>query len=131
MARQKNINNYKDLYAYDVAQNVYQDGELWDTKAINQSIEMILTTLYGERLFNPGFGSNFPLKIFDNMSQGKGEEILDDVVGAIKRWDDRIAIDESEVRLIVKEEQNTVVLVVPYTVRKNGIKTEYIKKFTN
>jgi phage baseplate assembly protein W len=46
-----------DIFAYDMAKNSQTDGELLNEDAINVSIENILMTNRGERVFLPDFGS--------------------------------------------------------------------------
>lgn len=117
-----------DAWAYDVKLDVIKGGEVYDIDVINQSIEMILGTLIGERLFNPGFGSNFQLNVFDTMNIETGAELLEDTVNAIKRWEDRVIVLESEVDLKLIPDQNTMILTIPYIVRDRNIRSEFKKQ---
>ena len=66
---------YSDSYAYDISKNVMTKGELWNDDVIKQSIEMIIGTITGERLFNFRFGCYLWADLFDNMTEAKGEKM--------------------------------------------------------
>jgi phage baseplate assembly protein W len=121
------IKQFTDRWAYDIAQDIYHKGEVHDEDVINQSIELILSTSYGERFFNPSFGSSLPYRLFDTMSVDFGEKILDDIVVAINRWEDRITIVEDQMRMVINPDQNSFNILIPYIVKKNG-KVSYFKK---
>ena len=46
----KTLRNISEKWAYDIDKNPIDQGEIWDVDCINQSIEMILGTMPGERL---------------------------------------------------------------------------------
>jgi phage baseplate assembly protein W len=121
------IKQFTDRWAYDIAQDIYHHGEVHDEDVINQSIELILSTAYGERFFNPSFGSSLPYRLFDTIDENFGERILDDIVVAINRWEDRITIMEDQMRMVINPDQNSINIVIPYIVKRNG-KTSYFKK---
>jgi phage baseplate assembly protein W len=123
-----NIYQYTNKWAYDLSLDMNRDGEINDVDVINQSIELILTTLRGERLFNPSFGSDFQLRIFDNIDNGFLEMLIDDTVNSIKKWETRITILESEVRLMVNPDQNSATITIPYIINGKSIKAEFNKK---
>ena len=66
-----------DRWAYDISQNPISKGEIYDTDVINQSIENILMTTVGERIFNINYGSNLMYRVFEIASEKTGEKILD------------------------------------------------------
>lgn len=119
---------FSGKWAYDTSLQIKREGELWDIPVINQSIELILGTLIGERFFNPMFGSNLPLRIFENIDESTGEQIIEDVIGAIKRWEDRIYIIEEEVRLTVSPDEHFIIIDIPYILRRDGRKSRFEKK---
>ena len=92
---------------------------------------MILTTLRGERLFNPAFGSDFTLRIFDTIDENMLEQLIDDTVGAIKRWEPRITIIESAVSLVVRPDSNAVFISIPYVINGRNIKATFEKQMSN
>lgn len=116
-------------WAYDIDKDVISNGEIFDQEVIDQSIEMILGTSLGSRLFNIGFGSNFSYKVFSNMTSGHLERVLDDTVKAIKRWDDRIIIIEDNVRIVANTDQHSILLTIPYIIKNTGEKAVFNKKF--
>jgi phage baseplate assembly protein W len=117
-----------DYWAYDIAKNVVSKGEVKNVEVINQSIEQILGTLYGERIFNLSFGSDLSLKLFEVVSKNKGERLLNDIVVAIEKWENRIRIIESQMKLIIDSDNNSIYISIPYIVRKESIKGIFSKK---
>lgn len=120
-----------DRWAYDIDKNPIDQGEIWDVDVINQSIEMILGTMYGERLFNPGFGFGLQYRIFESMSSSKAESLLDEISTAIKRWEDRITLLESEMRIIANVDKNSVIIIIPYIINRVNIKSVFKKKLVS
>jgi phage baseplate assembly protein W len=117
-----------DPWAYDLEKKVIRKGEIWDVDVINQSIEMILGTIWGERLFNPSFGCGLQMKIFETVTEDSGEEILNEIANALKRWEDRITVLETEMRLYFNEDAHTLVLMIPYIINERQIKSTFKKK---
>lgn len=120
-----------DRWAYDIDKNPIDQGEIWDVDVINQSIEMILGTIYGERLFNPSFGFGLQYRIFESMSSSKAESLLDEISTAIKRWEDRITLLESEMRIIANVDKNSVIIIIPYIINRVNIKSVFKKKLVS
>lgn len=125
MAFQK---EYSDIFAYDIDKDVRGFGEATNDFAINNSIENILLTSFGERLFLPYFGSPLGYIVFESLNNTNGERILDEIISAIKRWETRISIVESEVELNIFKDQNTVTLVIPYIISRTGLKSTFSRK---
>lgn len=124
------IKKYSDDWAFDLDIQLMQGGEIKNVDVINQSIEMILSTLPGERLFNPTFGSDFQLRIFDTMDVGFLERLIDDTVGAIQRWETRIDIIEKEVQLTINPDGNSAIIYIPYIIRERQLKAAFQRKIT-
>jgi len=122
-----NDNIYAD-WAYDIDKDPIHIGENRDTDTINQSIEMILATNRGERLFNPSFGFGLMNKIFDLENNNQFEKILDDLAKEIMYWDNRIQIVEKDMKIIKNTDQHSIVLIIPYYIKINGIASVFKKK---
>jgi len=124
------IKKYADDWAFDLEIQLRQNGEIKNVDVINQSIEMILMTLPGERLFNPSFGSNFQLRLFDTLDKYFLNRLLDDTINAIKRWEDRITIIESDVRLTINPDGNSAFIMIPYIIKERHLKAVFQRKIT-
>jgi uncharacterized protein len=116
-----------DNWAEDIAEKS-SDGIVTDNKVIQQSITAILFTIAGERIFFPFFGAGLQRYLFDNMNAAKAEEILDRAASQIKRWEDRIDLQEDQMRLISNADENSVTLVIPYIIKRTNISSTYSKK---
>ena len=125
------MNADSDRWAYDISQNVITKGEVYDVAVINQSIENILMTMVGERIFNITYGSNIMRRVFETITPQTGEQILNDIVAAIKRWDNRVRIIESEMHLTIDEDNNSALIEIPYQIISTGLVSTFKKKIVN
>jgi phage baseplate assembly protein W len=123
-----NVKLFSDHYAYDISKNVLSKGEIYDTDVLSQSIEMILTTMFNERLFNSAFGSVLPSYLFDFINENSGEKLLDDIITAIHRWDDRIIVIAGSATLQILNDQYAIILTLPYYIKQNGVTGVFKKK---
>lgn len=115
-------------WATDLSLKYQTEGEIYDEDVINQSIESILSTGYGERAFNLGFGSDFKNRIFDVADDRFGERLLDDVVQALKINENRIFVDPNSVRLVLSPDDNTATITIPYIITMTGQKAIFEKR---
>ena len=127
MFNTENIKKYADTWEMDMSTQALKTPEIYNEDVINQSIEMILSTPLGSRLFNLGFGSNFSYRIFDNMNEGYLEQVINDTVKAIQRWEDRIVILEDDVRLTAYPDDNAFHLLIPYFMNDRNIRGVFSK----
>lgn len=114
-------------WAYDMSINGNLNPEIVNEDVINQSIEMILATPINSRLFNLNFGSMFSLRIFDNLDVDFLKNIITDTVKAIERWEDRITIIPSKVKLIANNDQHSVKLSISYIIKQTNTVGEFSK----
>lgn len=119
------MENYTKSYAYDIAKDIISTGEVFDSDAIEQSIENIITTMFGERLFFREFGSALSLSIFENINSQNGEMVLDSIINSIITWENRIVIDSENCRLDIDSNNNSLTLQIPYYIKKNGIESTF------
>jgi uncharacterized protein len=123
----KNV-NISDRWAYDVDKKPSSVGEVWDVNCLNQSIEMILGTARGERLFMPNFGSGLQYRIFNAFTESEAESLLNEIIDDIRIWEDRIVILSDSARIIANVDENYIILIIPYIVKSNGISSVFKKK---
>lgn len=119
---------YTQSYAYDIAKDVVSTGEVYDTDAIDQSIENIIATIFGERLFFPEFGSGLSFVLFDNVNEQSGELLLDSIIQNITTWEKRIVIDSANSRLNIDGDNNALTLSIPYYIKRNSIKNTFERR---
>ena len=119
---------YIDNWAYDISKDVKDEGEVLNDKAINVSIENILSTLRGERLFAPYFGSTLPIQIMEQIDVFQAENLLDELLFSIDLWEDRITIIKSEIILNILTNENSMTLILPYIINRNGLTGKFSRK---
>lgn len=123
-----NNSTLTDKWAYDAPLDTFTYGEIYNTDVIDQSIEMILASLVGHRLFNRSFGTDFSIRLFDNMDTSFGQRLLKDTIKAIKQWENRIVVLEDQVRLVLDPDSNKALIEIPYYIPHIGEKSTFKKK---
>jgi len=121
------INNIRLNWARDLSKDMVLRGELYDVDVINQSIELILTTNYGERLFLPSYGSVLSRILFSLTTDSSFETLLSTIIEEIGRWEDRITIDTTHSQLIINDDLHTVTIVIPYSINGTIVKGKFVK----
>lgn len=122
--------SFDDFWAYDLSKNVITKGEIINEEVISQSIELILSTYFGERVFSPFFGSQLPNLIFENFSNEKAERLANEVLDTIEFFEDRIVIDRSNSVFLFKDANNTLEITIPYVVIREKIKSFFNKRIS-
>lgn len=95
-------------------------------EAINNSLKNIMSTPRGSVPGHPEFGCGINKYIFELLDPLVKESIKAEIEYAVKRWEQRVTIDEIEVR--DDPDYNRIILKITYTV-KTDIKSaqhEYI-----
>lgn len=118
----------KKFWAYDINKKVISKGELVDEQAISQSIEMILATSYGERFFNPYFGSPLPTQIFENFHAKDAEILVNQILDAVEMWEDRVVIDRKNTKLRYYTGDNILEITIPYFIPRKQVTSIFNKK---
>jgi phage baseplate assembly protein W len=117
-------------YAYDVSKNITDEGEVIDSDAINQSLENILLTNFGERVFMPSFGSNLLAMLFEAGTAERLTTIYSDLLDQIQRWENRVTVSKAASSLYFDGANNTVYIKIDYSIRKTGLNGSLRKKIT-
>lgn len=80
---------YSDLNSYDP----YNQPLLYDSAAISQSLDNIISTLTMTRLFLPDFpGENLDERVFDSIDKINSVEVYRVVSTLVTRWEKRVKI---------------------------------------
>ncbi len=119
---------FTDSFAYDLSKNIQQDGEIFDQDVIEQSIESILSTLFGERIFRPTFGSLVPSVLFENLDEETGEELLDNALESLEIWEDRIIVLREQATIQILIDDNSIILNIPYVINQINITSIFKRK---
>lgn len=106
-------------YAYDLSRNIITDGESYDEYAIAQSIENIVLTGYGERIFEPSFGSGITSIPFSRADSRLLNTALDTLIDRIEKTDYRVSIMRDRCKMIMDPDNNQVTLEIVFFVKSN------------
>ncbi len=111
---------FDEDWSIDLHRNFVSKGEILNENVIDQSINNILFTSYGERLFNRSFGVGLLNNIFENIDENLGEKILDEIIDSIKKWENRITVDENNCKLEIFPDSNSINIIIPYQIIRTG-----------
>lgn len=90
----------------DINEQIITSILVEDVASIYQSINNILNTIPGERLFNPEFGVDLASWLFDLMNEANAFSILSEITGAINRWEPRVIVDFGQSNIIPNYDKN-------------------------
>ena len=117
-------------FAYDLSKNIITKGEIFDVDVINQSIENILSTIRGERMFLLPYGSELPVVIFENLDETNGDLLLEKLLDAIEVWEDRISVFREQVKMNINFGKNSLTLELPYRINENNITGTFVRNIS-
>jgi phage baseplate assembly protein W len=130
MSEFKTIHDVIKNYAYDLSKNVVTDGDVLDTKVINQSIENILLTNFGERVFRLNFGSNLISTLFEASTTYNIQGLFSNVLRQIQANESRVTVQISNSSIFFDDIDNTMYLTIVYSINSTGIVGSLNKKVT-
>lgn len=84
-----------------------------DLRLLNDSIETILKTFPGERVYRPAFGSFLRRLLFANMGKMSAMQARAEVYRAIETWEPRVVIERVDLTLV----DNQIQLSISWTPR--------------
>ena len=96
---------------------------------INQSIDIILSTLQGERSMMPYFGSNVRAFVFRNMDETAKGELIYSVKNSLLDYEPRISVNEVDIT-IEDAAAPLVRISVDYTVRTTNSRHNHVFPFS-
>jgi phage baseplate assembly protein W len=119
-----------DNYAIDLSKKSISVSDVYDSQALLQSVENIILTIPGERVFQLDFGSPLMTTTFRNINEQNGERLLDAIIDAINKFEPRVRVISSKCVLQLIPSQNSLNIVIPFIIIKSGAYLEYTKKLT-
>jgi len=63
-----------------------------DVEILASSVKMLLTTSKGERMMQPGYGTNLRLILFEFMGNGIEGMVQQEIVDALTQWEPRVSL---------------------------------------
>jgi phage baseplate assembly protein W len=82
-----------------------------DEKCLHDSVFTILSTLPGERVMRPGFGSYLRMILFENINRIAGLRAQFEVRRAIGIWEPRVSVQD----VLFEIEDTTIIVHVSWT----------------
>lgn len=108
-----------DHFAYDLNRNIITVGESYDEEAITQSIENILLTGYGERIFEPSFGCGLSSVVFERADSNMLNTTLDMIINRIETIDYRVKILADQCSMVMDPDNNQFTINIVFMVKQN------------
>lgn len=104
-------------FALDLSKQPFTKVQVIDKDAISQSMEAIIMTSKGERVFNPNFGSTLSSNIFKLMTEQRGEDILDYLISLLRQYEKRITIYDDKCTILIDSERHVLTINIAYTIK--------------
>ena len=130
MSEFKTANDVVKNYAYDLGKNTITDADVVDEVAINQSIENIFFTNFGERVFKPNFGSSILTSLFEAGTSERLTSLYSGVLDQLQRYESRVTINKSNCNLYFDDVNNAIYITIAYSINRTGIQGSLSKKVT-
>lgn len=92
-------------------------------KAINQSINKILTTSKGELFGDPEFGCNLQTLLFEFQGNDLNSLIKEETVTALNQYEKRIFIQEKDIE--ITNNQLSIEILIKYSLRYTDLRSSY------
>lgn len=123
------LSRYSDINA----RYGFKNGIVLETgiDAINNSIENILGTSFGERLFLPQFGSKIKALLFENINDDTAQRIFDALTDAISKWEPRIRVSFDESYIVPEPDSNLYKIYLVYTLTGTDITGQFQVNISN
>lgn len=96
---------------------------------IKDSIQLILSTRIGERMFNPEFGSRLPELVFEPNDTLLQNLLTFYTAEAINRWEKRIELTRVTLIDNYDDDKNVIGISMEYNIRNSHIKGSYVYPF--
>ena len=126
MANLETLNS--TIYYLDMNTQYQIDGQdilLENVKAINNQIFNILTTVPGERIFEPEFGSDLPLLLFEPIDDITAWQMETAIYQALERWQPRIQVIYNATSVVANPDLQSFDCTIAYQVRLKNITNIY------
>ena len=114
LGAERKINELYSDFATSFARTPVGDtvSKFTDEKSINQSLKNIILTNFGERLYNPGFGSNINALLFENNFENIISTMNFYIRNSIQIFEKRVEI--IDVIIEPSENENSVTINIVY-----------------
>lgn len=99
-----------------------------DLGVLESSLKMLLTTAKGERLMEPGYGTNLRRILFDANIQAVESVLQEEIDEAVARWEPRVELTQLSLQRHTDTRSATVNL--SFTSKLNGRGLELVLPFT-
>ena len=120
------MTQWKDI---DIWLTKQQDGDIkamFDEDAINNSLINIFSTMNGSRRMIPDAFIHLHSLLFEPMDDDVARQLGDGLVEAIRRWDDRVIIDNFNIDMDYNNNQYKTTLYYRLKDSKDISKLDYI-----
>lgn len=96
---------------------------LEDTAAVRRSIQNLLSTAYGERLFHPDIGASIRILLFEPIDAITTFEMRDRILDTLRKYEPRIGT--LFVDVVASPDTNSYDVSIEFGLRVSGEKTKF------
>ena len=109
-----------EKYAYDLDHDIFSVGEVTDAEAISVSIQNIISTIFGQLVFEPGIGSQTGLTTFTNFTEQDASTFFDNLVQTIEAIETRCSIIREDSNVDIYKNENSMDIKLTFQVIGDG-----------
>jgi phage baseplate assembly protein W len=89
------------------------------------SVQQIILTVPGERMWNPEFGCRVKTIIFEPLTNTLAETVQSLIMEALRRWEPRVRVKASDITVVASQDINTRVTInISYTILNPDFTTQ-------
>ena len=99
-----------------------------DTEDVLQSLEILLSTVPGERIMLLDYGTDLYQFVFGELDQNLFSNITRNVKNAISNYEPRITVDNIDV-LVDDDDANLLIISVDYTINATNSRDNFVYPF--
>lgn len=98
-----------------------------DEQDIRESLEILLSTIMGERVMAPRYGCDLSILFFESLSSAREKYLSDKISTAILRFEPRIKTDKIE--MTFHREEGRIDIEINYTIRTTNTRSNMVYPF--
>ena len=114
------LSETNEKYAYDLDHDIFSVGEVTDAEAVSISIQNIISTIYGQLVFEPTIGSETGLTTFSNFTEQDASTFFDNLVKAIETIETRCIIIREDSTVDIYKNENSMDIKLTFQVIGDG-----------
>lgn len=120
----------EEINQRDVSVDIFSKAEEINIDAVTANMEGIMLTMKGELHRRKGYGSNFKRILHELPDDETIRTVMEDVYNDLEALEPNILIDRENTRIIIKNREKAVFVIMPFIYIKYGTLGKFTRKFS-